>query len=182
MPHRGRSSVVAMVLALVLAGCPDETGFVDETSAGPAFDDAQVLEIVRALEHGLLQSVVAVRGRLHDAEARLLADDVLAEARAGRERAIVLGERLELPLVPTPLSEELERTAEVRLERWIDAKGALASDWLLDQMDAQRAALDTIDAHLLPSARAPEVRELVRDLRRLSAEHLERAQACVGRS
>src|SRR5687767_8885838 len=178
MAPGGRYTVAAMVLALVLAGCPEEDDLVSSERAGMrAFSDGEVLEAARALEHGLLQSVVAVRGRLRGDQARQLADDLLEESRAARERAMALGERLDEALAPTPLSQELERVAELRLARWIDAPAQAASEWLSEQVEVQRAALDTIDAHLLPSARAPEVRELLRDMRRLASEHLERAEA-----
>jgi hypothetical protein len=180
MRSRGGWTVPALLLACTLAGCPDEAAFVDASTGEPAFDDGQVLEVTRALAHGLLQSVVAVRGRLDDVDARLLADDLLEDARAARERAVVLGERLDLSLEATPLSEELERTSELRLERWIETTGSVTIEWLHDQVDAQRSAIDTIDAHLLPSARTPEVRELLRDLRALAADHLSRAEACAG--
>ncbi len=177
-------AAVVVALAMPLVGCPDRDDPVP-ASAGRGDElrsDGEVLEAARALNQSILETTLAARAKLTDDEVQLLADDLMAEHRAARERALVLAERLELERGSTPLSLELERDAEARMAALLEAREeVLERDWLEGQLALHDDALDVLDRELLPVATAPEVRELLQDMRRLMTAHAARVEDVLAR-
>lgn len=170
-----RTLSVALV-ALAAWGCAE--GDDDVPDDGPSVSgDGQVLEAARVLEQGVMEAVLAVRAKFDDPEVVTFAGDVLEDHRAARERAIVLARRLGLELEPSPLSRELERRAEVRLADHAETRGdVLEEEWLGDLIELDREATEWVEGRLLPTASAPEVRELLQDMRRMIADEALRAE------
>ncbi|MCO5167515.1 MAG: DUF4142 domain-containing protein [Planctomycetes bacterium] len=170
-----------VVLALVLGalpGCPDRDDALTAAPAGDVRTDGEVLEAARVLSQAVMESVLAVRLKLQDPALRALATDLLEDHRAARERAMVLAQRLDLELEPTPLSRQLERDAEARRAWYVERRGVLLDiEWLAGIRERLAQAQDVIERHLLAAAQAPEVRELTQDLRRLVDDHLTRLDA-----
>lgn len=178
-------SAVALLGAILspLTGCPDgeEPAPASRTGAVELRSDGEVLEVARVLNQSIMETTLAVRSKLDDAGAQLLADDMLQEHRAARERAMVLAERLQVDLQATPLSMQLERDAEARLARYLEKYGGvLERDWLEGQLALHDEALGVIDRQLLPTATAPEVRELLQDMRRIVTAHATRVEEVLG--
>jgi putative membrane protein len=160
----------AALVALSVLGCAEGDDAVPDP--GPAVaGDAQVLEAARVLEQGVMEAVLAVRGKFDDPEVVTFAGDVLEDHRAARERAIVLARRLDLELEPSPLSRQLEREAAERLAAYAEQRGdVLEWEWLGDLIELDAEAAHLVDGRLLPAASAPEVRELLQDMRRMIAD------------
>jgi len=138
--------------------------------------DAQVLEAARVLEQGVMEAVLAVRGKFEDPAVVTFAGDVLEDHRAARERAIVLARRLGLELEPSPLSRHLERQAAARLAKYADQFGdVLEWQWFGDLIELDDEATSLIDLRLLPAASAPEVRELLQDMRLMITDEARRS-------
>lgn len=176
---RSLPAVLLTSALLSLTGCPDRDDPVPATRAGAAElrGDGEVLEAARVLNQSIMETTLAVRSKLDDLDVQLLADDVLQEHRAARERAMVLAERLQVELRATPLSMQLERDAEGRLARYLEKYGdVLEHDWLEGQLTLHDEALGVIDRQLLPAATAPEVRELLQDMRRIVTAHVTRVE------
>lgn len=165
----------AALVALSVLGCAEGDDAVPDP--GPAVaGDAQVLEAARVLEQGVMEAVLAVRGKFDDPEVVTFAGDVLEDHRAARERAIVLARRLDLELEPSPLSRHLEREAAGRLAEYAEQRGdVLEWEWLGDLIELDGEAAHLVDGRLLPAASAPEVRELLQDMRRMIADEALRA-------
>lgn len=179
MRLRARRILIATLALVALPGCPDrDDPVVMTTAAGEVRTDGEVLEATRALAQAVMESVLAVRPKLQDPAVRELATELLEDHRDARERAMVLARRLGLELEPTPLSRQVERDAEERRAWYVERRGVLLDvEWLGGIRERLEQARDVLERHLVPAARAPEVRELTQDLRRLVADQLARVDA-----
>lgn len=176
---RSLRALVAALVALSVGGsawgCAEGDDRVPDD--GPAVSgDGQVLEAARVLEQGVMEAVLAVRAKFDDPEVVTFAGDVLEDHRAARERSIVLARRLDLELEPSLLSRHLEREAAARLAAYAEKRGdVLEWEWLGHLIELDRQATALVEGRLLPAASAPEVRELLQDMRRMIAHEALRA-------
>lgn len=183
MRVRSLAAVVVALPLLALTGCPDDGAEAPAGAGAPADleSDGDVLEVARIINQSIMESTLAVRSKLGDADVQVLADDILGEHRAARERAMVLAGRLGLELRSTPLSLQLERDSEARLARYLEKRGdVLEHDWLEGQLTLHDEALGVLDRQLLPAASAPEVRELLQDMRRVMTADVTRIEDVLG--
>jgi putative membrane protein len=157
-------------------GSPSAPGTLGNESS-EKLDDAQVVTVLRAVNVSEVDQARTVSGKVQDPSVKKFAEMMIAQHGQAVKDIDELSSKLgykhedsqlatELGVRATRMDQDLSQAEESRVDRL----------YIMDQIDAHRQALDTIDSRLVPAARHDDVKNLLQKMRPVVADHLQMAQ------
>jgi len=161
-------------------GSPSAPGTLG-TEGSEKLDDAQVVTILRGVNVSEVDQARTVSGKLQDPSVKKFAEMMIAHHGQAVKDIDDLTSKLgykhedsqlatELGVKATRMEQDLSQVEENRVDRL----------YIMDQIDAHRLVLDTIDTRLIPAARHDDVKNLLQKTRPVVADHLQMAQQILG--
>lgn len=157
-------------------GSPSAPGNLGSESS-EKLDDAQVVSVLRAVNVAEVDQARTVSGKVQDPSVKKFAEMMIAQhGQAVKDIDDLTGKlgynhedsqlATELGIRATRMQQDLSQAEESRVDRL----------YIMDQIDAHRQVLDTIDSRLVPAARHDDVKNLLQKTRPVVADHLQMAE------
>jgi putative membrane protein len=178
------SILLILLLAVPLGACrrdgraPDEATGADTLRTGQhaVLSDAEVLHaLIAATEIGAATAARAV-GRAEHVDVEVYAQVMQADHSALQQEFAGLAYRIGVQPAPNEVSQRLQQEGNQKLARMENLEG-LEFDraYVGGGVEFYQALVEAYDARLLPSAREPQLREVMRAAKPTLEAHLQRA-------
>jgi len=157
-------------------GSPSAPGTLG-TEASEKLDDPQIVTVLRAVNVSEVDQARTVSAKLKDPSVKKFAEMMIAQHGQSVKDIDDLTGKLGYSSEDSQLATELG-VKSTRMEQDLSQANESNVDrlYIMDQIDAHRQALDTIDTRLVPAARNDDVKNLLHKMRPVVAEHLRMAQ------
>jgi putative membrane protein len=146
----------------------------DSVARKPVYPEAEAAQILRAMNTNEIEAARVARERSQNDDILRYASVMISDHRA----MTALLDSLVAPISDSVNAESRAlRTAGTELiESFWKLEGGFNNTYIQQQIAAHEQALLVLDTALIPSARNPQLKKLLRDLRPAVVAHLQRAQ------
>lgn len=174
--HQARGGACVAVLAVSLAGCPDER--VGVPPVGSELSHAEALGAARAMHTTAIDQATFAEARLRRGMVEGLASAAVQDHRRSLEELQRLAFDRSLTPSESAVSLQLREAALGRLDELTDESGRdLAEDFLEAQLELHQQSVDVIDRALLAATSDdPALLKYMSELRALMVRHIELAR------
>jgi putative membrane protein len=143
----------------------------------PELTDEQILQITHTANLGEIAQAKLARSKTHDARVRRLAAMMLKDHTAADDKGMAIAKQENLTPAPSATSTSIDGDVQ-SATGMLRAENGVAFDrgYVDTQVKEHQAVLDVIDQKLLPSAKDPDVKAFLTEVRTKVAMHLQHAQ------
>jgi putative membrane protein len=174
-----RQTMILTAALLLAAACAPMTT-TDATTAG-GLAEGDIAGIVTAANEGEIQQGNAASSRATSADVRAFAQMMVADHTTALDNARAVFSANNI----TPADNDVTRALRTESQRTVTnlatyTGAAFDRRYMQTQVDLHQWLLTSLDTALIPSARTPELRQLLQTQRGSVAAHLERARTILG--
>lgn len=174
------SSVIGLTACQNMSTNSDHTSYNGKTMHGQQnverLTEGQILKVLSTANMGEVMQAKAALPKLQTPEVRNFAQGMIKQHSANEQKARALAKRLQLAPQASNTSNALQADSNQIVTKISKANSAVDKDYIMSQVMVHKKVLKTIDSQLLPSAKNPELRNMLVETRSAIAMHLKVAE------
>lgn len=171
-------SIALIPLLLVVCGCTTQSEFINSEEASiqsEQIDDQQVVEIILAIDRTEMTEANEAPNNDASQSVRLYAKYLSRQHRRNLERTLSLSKELGLEPKESPLSSKITLQGIESLKTLSELSGkAFDTAFVNITVKDHQGVIEIIDTQLLPGAKNPKLKMLVKKFRAMIEDHLKK--------